>query len=87
MGTSTQGVRYDKSWALESGHNRDCRLGRIRIRFFGDSLAIVYGNESNVASSLAGKETRHCVVWTDTWLKRSGKWQIVASQDNLTTCH
>lgn len=26
------------------------------------------------------------LAWTDTWLKRKGKWQIVAAQDNVVAC-
>lgn len=25
-------------------------------------------------------------VWTDTWLKRNGRWQIVAAQDTVIPC-
>jgi hypothetical protein len=27
-----------------------------------------------------------CQVWTDTWLKRGGTWQIIASHDNRVKC-
>ena len=35
----------------------------------------------------SGKDKAHpdekqCEVWTDTWPKRDGKWQMVAAQDN-----
>ena len=33
-----------------------------------------------------GKEARRCQVWTDTWLKRNGQWQIVAAQDTVIPC-
>jgi hypothetical protein len=33
-----------------------------------------------------GKETKRCLIWTDTWLKRAGKWQIVAAQDTTIPC-
>jgi len=47
------------------------------VGFFGDSIAIAYGEESAIKAK-DGKETKHCLIWTDTWLKRAGKWQIVA---------
>lgn len=86
QGTHTQGQRYDKSQALEPGNDRNCLLGPVRIRLFGDSLAIAYGHESNVSKNQGGTETKHCDVWTDTWLKRDGTWQIIASQDNALAC-
>lgn len=33
-----------------------------------------------------GKEFLRCLVWTDTWLKRDGKWQIIAAQDVVVKC-
>ena len=56
------------------------------MRFFGDSIAIAYGAEGAVSKAKDGKETKHCLIWTDTWLKRAGKWQIVAAQDTNIPC-
>jgi len=28
----------------------------------------------------------HCLTWTDTWLKRDGKWQIIGVQDAQFPC-
>lgn len=67
------------------GDNVDCKLEKIQIRVFGDSVAIAYGDESSI-SKKNGKELKHCLAWTDTWLKRNGRWQILAAQDNLVTC-
>ena len=53
----------------------------MKVRFIGDNLAIVYGSESAILKTSSGKETTRSLVWTDTWLKRNGKWQIVAVQD------
>jgi hypothetical protein len=44
----------------------------VKIRFFGDNLAIAYGSESRVKKS----EDR-----TETWLERNGRWQIMAAED------
>jgi len=88
QGTSPSGRRYDKSKAIASetkSLSRDCQLGEVKVRFFGDSIAIAYGAESAVKAK-DGKETKHCLIWTDTWLKRAGKWQIVAAQDTNIPC-
>jgi hypothetical protein len=66
--------------------SRDCQLGEVKVRFFGDSIAIAYGAENRVAKDKDGKEPKICQVWTDTWLKRGEKWQIVAAQDTVIPC-
>ena len=89
QGTSPSGRRYDKAKAITSDTKaleRDCLLGEVKVRFFGDSIAIAYGGESAVSKAKDGKETKHCLIWTDTWLKRAGKWQIVAAQDTDIPC-
>jgi len=88
QGTAPSGKRYGKKEAASTpdtpGH--DCRLGAITVHFFGDSTAVVYGSESSMRNDQSGKAHKHCLTWTDTWLKRSGRWQIVAAQDNDVTC-
>jgi len=89
QGTSTDGRRYQKADAISvdpKAAARDCRLGDVKVRFFGDSIAIAYGSESRVRRAPDGAEARRCQVWTDTWLKREGKWQIVAAQDTVVPC-
>jgi hypothetical protein len=89
QGTSPSGRRYGKNEAITSdaqSHSRDCYLGEVKVRFFGDSIAIAYGAESAVSKAKDGKETKRCLIWTDTWLKRAGKWQIVAAQDTDIPC-
>jgi hypothetical protein len=45
----------------------------------------IYGSERAVHIEKDKKITR-CLVWTDTWLKRAGKWEIVAAQDTAVPC-
>jgi hypothetical protein len=88
QGTSPSGRRYGKKDAIKTDTKaleRDCQLGEVKVRFFGDSIALAYGAESAVKAK-DGKETKHCLIWTDTWLKRAGKWQIVAAQDTNIPC-
>ena len=89
QGTATDGHRYGKADAIATDPNalaRDCQLGEVKVRFFGDSIAIAYGAESLIRKESDGKEARRCQVWTDTWLKRKGQWQIVAAQDTVIPC-
>lgn len=90
QGTSTKGVRFTKADELkdEKGAHwaHDCGLDETKVRFFGDSIAIVYGSEHAVGKDKSQPNTKVCQVWTDTWLKRGGTWQIVASHDNRLDC-
>jgi len=58
-------------------------LDKVEARFFGDDIAILYGVETCVKRTVDGKEEPETSVWTDTWLKRIGRWQIVAAQDAI----
>jgi hypothetical protein len=48
----------------------------LKIRFYGQT-AIVNGSESWKQKN--GKSGRW--IWTDVFVKRDGKWQVVSSQD------
>ncbi len=90
QGTSTSGARFTKADELrdEKGSHiaHDCGLDEARVHFFGENLALVYGREHAVGKDKGQPAARVCQIWTDTWLKRGGKWQIVASQDNRVAC-
>ena len=88
LGTSPKGTRYGKptgDWGGK-GDDTDCQLQQIQIRLFGDSVAVAYGDESSVSKKKDGTKEKHCLAWTDTWLKRNGKWQIVSAQDTRVAC-
>jgi TonB family protein len=89
QGTAPSGKRYDKKAAIQNDvarKERECRLDDAKVRFFGDSVALVYGSERATRKPENGPEKMRCLVWTDTWLKRRGKWQIVAAQDTDVPC-
>jgi hypothetical protein len=90
-GTSPKGTRYEKptgepSYDPSTQWSTDCSLDEADVRFFGPDVAVVYGAESKTVPLADGKQERRCLVWTDTWLQREGKWQIIAVQDNRTEC-
>jgi len=91
QGTSTAGGRFNKDDELKDEKAQrtahDCGLDETRVRFFGDSMAVVYGNEHATGKDKSHPDAKVCQIWTDTWLKRNGKWQIVASQDNRMNCN
>ncbi len=91
QGTSPEGKRYTKSEEVAGTRDlsktaRDCRLLDAKVRFFGEDLAMVYGSESSVRKAKDGTEKSRCLIWTDTWLKRNGEWQIIAAQDTQFDC-
>ena len=86
LGTSPQGKLYSKQEAItrskaskEMAHS--CQTYEVKVHFFGDNVALLYGSESAIWTTAAGTEHARKLIWTDTWLKRNGKWQIVAAQD------
>lgn len=90
-GTSPKGIRYAKPTGEppddpNTKWSTDCRLDDADVRFFGADVAVVYGAESKTVALPDGKTERRCLVWTDTWLQRNGKWQIIAVQDNRIDC-
>jgi Domain of unknown function (DUF4440) len=89
QGTAPSGERYDKAEALKidsSANEHDCHLDEAKVRFFGENVALIYGSERARRKATDGGERVRCLVWTDTWLRRNGKWQIVAAQDTDTPC-
>lgn len=90
QGTTTKGERFTKADELkdEKGPRtaHGCGLDEAKVRFFGDSVAIVYGFEHAIGKDATQPDAKVCQVWTDTWMKRDGKWQIIASQDNRVGC-
>ena len=90
QGTSTKGEHFTKAderkdeKAKRAAH--DCGLDEAKVHFFGDNFAVVYGREHAIGKDTSQPGAKVCQVWTDTWLKRSGKWQIIASQDNRVEC-
>jgi hypothetical protein len=89
QGTAPSGARYDKAEALRrdaSHKERDCHLDDAKVRFFGDSMAIVYGSERAILVGKNGTESKRCLVWTDTWIKRHSKWEVIAAQDTAVPC-
>ena len=90
QGTATQGARFTKTDELKDEKSvrtaHDCGLDEAKVHFFGDGLALVYGSEHYIGKDKSQPNAEVCQVWTDTWLKRGGTWQIIASQDNRVKC-
>jgi ketosteroid isomerase-like protein len=83
VGVDPDGSFYDK--AKEIADTRESpkefisnHLNEVKVRFYGDT-AVAQGSESWVRRT--EKPLRGRYVWTDTWIRRKGKWQIVAAED------
>jgi hypothetical protein len=85
-GVSPEGEIYSKKDALAEHHPpvnqvHDCKLLNARVRAFAPGLAVVYGRETAIFKGPNGKDIERMLIWSDTWLKRDGKWQIISAQD------
>jgi ketosteroid isomerase-like protein len=81
VGVDIDGSHYSKADAIKDyrTHPSDFvsnHLNDVGIRSYGDA-AVAQGNEGwKKKDGTTGK-----FVWTDTWIRRGGKWQIVAAED------
>ena len=83
VGIDPKGRFYTKKEMLADTRNapkyfRSNQLNEVRVRFFGNT-AVAQGYETWERRS--GQPRRGRFVWTDTWVKRNGQWQIVAAED------
>ena len=81
IGIDPKGRLYNKQQMIRE--TRDApkyfvsnRLNDVKVRFYGNT-AIAQGSETWEKHS----DERGRFVWTDTWLQRNGRWQIVAAED------
>ena len=81
IGVDPKGGLYNKQQMIADTRNApksflSNRLNDVKVRFYGNT-AIAQGSETWEKRS--GERGRF--VWTDTWLQRNGRWQIVAAED------
>jgi hypothetical protein len=83
------GSQYGKKEAIANAASskpseRDCKMYEVKVHFFHDNVAVLYGSESAIypAGEMPDKK-EHTVklTWVDTWLKRDGQWKIIAAED------
>jgi len=83
VGVDPKGRAYEKSEMVSDTREApkyfvSNHANEIKVRFYGDT-AVAQGDETWERRS--GDPLRGRFVWTDTWVKRNGKWQIVAAED------
>jgi hypothetical protein len=52
----------------------------MQVHIYSDNLAIVTGVDTALKVEAGGKETIRRDRFTDTWMKRNGQWQVIATQ-------
>jgi ketosteroid isomerase-like protein len=82
VGVEVDGSQYTKPGSLEYCKTHPTNfasnhLGKVEVRFYSPDTAIARGYEDWTLKD--GQSGRF--YWTDTWLKRNGKWQVVAAED------
>lgn len=85
VGVDPKGRLYSKQEMINDTRNApkyfvSNRLNDVKVRFYGNT-AIAQGSETWEKRS--GERGRF--VWTDTWLRRNGRWEIVAAEDLIAT--
>jgi ketosteroid isomerase-like protein len=85
VGIAPDGSSYNKAKEIantrkDQGQIVSNHVNEISVRFFGDT-AVAQGSET--WEQRAGDPKRGRYVWTDTWVRRKNKWQIVAAEDLL----
>jgi hypothetical protein len=83
VGVDPKGNVYDKSKMVSDTREApkyfvSNHANEIKVRFYGDT-AVAQGDETWERRD--GDPLRGRFAWTDTWVKRQGKWQIVATED------
>jgi len=80
-GISSKGVRYAKAQGLKDivdskGKFKSMVARDITVRVYGDA-AVAQGTDTWEGTD----GSKGSALWTDTWIRTRGTWQIVAAQD------
>ncbi|HVI08106.1 MAG TPA: nuclear transport factor 2 family protein [Candidatus Binatia bacterium] len=91
LGTAPDGTTYTKAQEVKDTQDKSasahqCHQINPRVRLFGENVAMVYGRAFSVRKGKDGPEAPRCIVFTDTWLKRDSRWQVIAAQDARIPC-
>jgi ketosteroid isomerase-like protein len=84
IGTSSSGKQGDKTTLLAEA-KRDTNTytsavsSDMKVRMFGDNVAVVTGLAKETGKTKAGKTFSHSYRFTDTWVLRDGQWKCVAA--------
>jgi hypothetical protein len=63
---------------MPAGYSGSIKVANVQSRIFGDTVVLSY--DLNETQIIFGQEETARYHTTDTWLRRNGQWQIIASQ-------
>jgi hypothetical protein len=92
LGTAPDGITYTKPEEVKGVQDtstlaRECRQIHPRVRVFAENVAMVYWNSYSVRKGRDGRVAPRCIVFSYTWLRRDGKWQVIAAHDAQIPCN
>ena len=84
IGVDPKGRLYTKQQMIDETRNApkyfvSNRLNDVKVRLYGET-AVAQGSET--WEKRTGERGRF--VWTDTWIRRNRRWQIVAAEDLIS---
>ena len=82
IGVDPEGNQYDKQSMVRGtftapAYFKSNHLNNVKIRFY-ENFAIAQGDETWTRKDL---DSTGRFVWTDTWIYRDNRWEIVAAED------
>ncbi|MEP6937048.1 MAG: DUF4440 domain-containing protein [Chthoniobacterales bacterium] len=88
VGTGSNGKVGGKATLIREAKNdkntyESARARHMSLRGYGANVAVVTGVATEVGKTPEGREFEHSYRFTDTWLRRRGKWQCIASHAAL----
>ena len=88
IGVDPQGNQYNKATMVKETapapqYFLSNHLNDVKIRFY-DNFAIAQGDETFVRKSDSSSAR---FVWTDAWIYRNDKWEILAAEDLVAPVH
>lgn len=85
QGVSSHGkvVDYRAATAAESGPSDfvSDKVDYAHFHWYADDLVVIQGHETGILKD----GSRRPLIWTDVWMLRGGKWQIITSQDSVAS--
>ena len=63
---------------MPAGYSGTIKIDNVQSRIIGDTAVLSY--DANETETIFGQNLKARYHVTDTWLRRNGEWQIIASQ-------
>lgn len=82
---SASGILRTKAEALarvKANKVTACVNDMLKVRTYGDTVVVTGRNTATGVDAATGPFTKDQVMWTDTFVRRDGRWQCVATQSS-----